>query len=407
MIEDPNRPDRIELERMLGFPFQEHQAEALEDAEQQVLAGAWLRLCLYHRTGAGKTYTSLGIVALSGAHEVLVLAPPITHSQWVAAGARLELTVTPISHAKFRQKDFKVHRSTPIIVDEFHLLGGHKGMGWKKLDRLARGLQAPLVLASATPNYNDAERVYCVQHVLDPSAAKGGYIQWLYDNCETEVNPFGAEPQVTGFRKYLSAEEFLADLPGVHYVEDEVIKTVAIGDVVVTTQVPDEFERYGLLRTQQRIVASQMEERHRRKRLQILDEDGTYVKEEIYQEIAVLCGSVATPTLLFCASSQIAAALHRTIIEHGAKAAIITGDTGRGDKAIAVARFLAGDYEVLIGTATMATGLDGVDKMCDHLLIVDDTDDDSLRRQLMGRILPRGLDDDASGKVFTRLVYSS
>lgn len=45
---------------------------------------------------------------------------------------------------------------------------------------------------------------------------------------------------------------------------------------------------------------------------------------------------------------------------------------------------------MLVATATLATGTDGLDKVCDTLLILQDTQDDSLRRQLIGRILPRG-----------------
>jgi hypothetical protein len=38
----------------------------------------------------------------------------------------------------------------------------------------------------------------------------------------------------------------------------------------------------------------------------------------------------------------------------------------------------------------LATGTDGLDRVCDTLVILDDTDDDALRRQLIGRIMPRG-----------------
>ena len=59
--------------------------------------------------------------------------------------------------------------------------------------------------------------------------------------------------------------------------------------------------------------------------------------------------------------------------------------------------------EVLVGTASIATGTDGIDKVSDLLILVDDTDDESLRRQIIGRILPRGADTDASKKV----IYTS
>lgn len=394
-----------DIEARTGLPFQDHQREALEDALEQVRQGAHLRLCLYHATGAGKTYTSLAAVALAGAQSVLVLAPPITYPAWIEWGQRLGVTVEQISHAKFRQKGYKLDRTKAMIVDEFHLLGGHKGIGWKKLDRAAAGLQAPLVIASATPNYNDAERVYCIQHVLDPHSCKGGYLQFLYDHCITRVNPFGAEPLVDGFRNFDGAEDYLKHLPKVHYVEDEAIKQITIGDVFVDVELPEEFEEFGLDRRSGRVMASLMETRHTRKRLSMIGADGL-IRPEVYDEISFLVGQASTPTLIFCNSSTIATALWNTADKHGAAASLITGKTPARVKEERVEEFRRGELDVLIGTATLATGTDGIDKVCDHLLIVDDTDDDALRRQLMGRILPRGLDTDVSQKVVTRLVFS-
>lgn len=395
----------------LDITLQDHQEEALADAARQVENGRQLRLCLYHRTGAGKTITSLVCAAQAGVREVLVMAPPITHHGagkargWVEWGEALGISVTPISHAKFRQKDYKVGRSQAIIVDEFHLLGGHTGNGWKKLDRLAKGLQAPLIICSATPNYNDAERVYCVMHVMAPETVKGGYLQFLYSNCETTVNPFGQVPIVDGFRDGSTAEEFLARLPYVHYVEDEAIKQVVIGDIPADVpELPETFTTYGYDRRNKRILASQMEERHRKKRYQLLAPSGAF-RHVVYSQIAELVGCSVTPVLLYCDSSEIALALHTKVQAMDASSRLITGATPAKEKLDAVRRFTAGELDVLVGTATMATGLDGVDKMCDTLIIVDDTDDDAKRRQLMGRILPRGLDTDVSKKQVWRLTY--
>lgn len=401
----PTLADLQALELRVGLPLQDHQREAAADALQQVRQGAWLRLCLYHRTGAGKTYTALVCVALAGVQDVLVLAPPITHETWVGWGRRVGVAVTTISHAKFRQKGFKVRRDQAMIVDEFHLLGGHKGQGWRKLDRMAQGLQAPLVIASATPNYNDAERVYCIQHVLDPHSVKGGYLQFLYDHCITKVNPFGAEPLVEGFRNYTDAEDYLKHLDHVHYVEDEAIKQVTITDVELVIDVPDELLTHGLDHRRQRVIASLMEGRHALKRHQILTEDGL-IRPEVYDEIADLVGLVRTPTLIFCNSREVAEALFVSVGKHASRALLITGKTSTKEKQEIVKLFRQGAADVLIGTASLATGTDGIDKMCDHLLIVDDTDDNALRRQLIGRILPRGLDSDLSNKIVSRLVYS-
>ena len=71
-----------------------------------------------------------------------------------------------------------------------------------------------------------------------------------------------------------------------------------------------------------------------------------------------------------------------------------------------MAAFLDGVLDVLVGTASLATGTDGLDKVCNQLIILDDTDDDSLRRQLIGRIMPRGEGGDASVKQVHRLVLT-
>ena len=396
----------LALAEKRGRPFLPHQREALTDVLEQVRSGASLRLCLYHRTGAGKTYTSLAAIALAGAQEALVLCPPVTHDAWIEEGRRLGMEVFPISHALFRQAKYKVARTQPLIVDEFHLLGGHTGKGWQKLDRIARGLQAPLVIASATPNYNDAERVYCIKHVLDPHATKGGYLEFLYSECITTENPFGRTPNVERFKAFDgSAEQYLKHMPKVHYVEDEAIKQVVIGDIPIHVPLPRGFEDYGYDEREHRIMASRMGEDHTRIRLQFTLPTGE-VRPEVYDEIALQVGQASTPTLIFAVHSELAEALHKSALANGTRSMLVTGKMTTATKHGAIQQFIRGEHDILIGTAALATGTDGIDKMCDHLLIVDDTQDDAQRRQLIGRILPRGEDVDVSNKVVTRLVFS-
>jgi len=244
-----------------------------------------------------------------------------------------------------------------------------------------------------------------VMHVLAPNPVRGGYLQFLYTHCITTVNPFGQEPIVDGFRDGRTAEEFLAALPYVHYVEDEAIKQVVIGDVPAEVlELPDHFYDLSLDTRKERIMASQMEQRHRAKRYHMLVTDDSF-RSSLYHQIADLVGMSPTPVLLYCDSSEIAEALYLKCCEQEVPARIITGKTSPSHKDERVREFINGNADVLIGTATMATGLDGVDKMCDTLIIVDDTDDDAKRRQLMGRILPRGLDTDVSKKQVWRLTY--
>ena len=86
---------------------------------------------------------------------------------------------------------------------------------------------------------------------------------------------------------------------------------------------------------------------------------------------------------------------------------MVTGALSGKRKQEAIDRFLTGRVPVLVGTASLATGTDGLDKVCDSLLILDDTDDDALRRQLIGRIMPRGVDSTSTHtKYVQRLVLS-
>lgn len=399
------------IEQTFGRPFLEHQREALEDAQRQAQGGTPLRLCLYHRTGAGKTDTSLACVALAGAERVLILAPPSTHPNWVARANQLGLNATVISHTKFRQKGFKITRGDAVIVDEFHMLGGQGAVGFTKFDKACEFIKAPVIICSATPNYNDAERVYCIMHTMAPHTVRGGYIQFLYRHCDVEENPYAKEPIVTSMKDGETAENFLQKLPYVHYVEDEAIKHVQIEEVyLMQDYVPDEFNRFGYDSANKRIMASQMEERHRRRELQALYDNGSMLLPELQTRIGEIIVSPLfkdSKIMFFASHVKIATAVH-TFLQRGAtkKAVLISGASTAGARSVALEAFkLDDDVRYLVGTTALATGTDGIDKVCDTLVIVDDVDDAALRRQLIGRILPRGLDTDLTNKRVLRFVY--
>lgn len=395
--------DFEKIEQLLGKALFDHQRAALDFWESDRPHRD--RLCLYYKTGSGKTLTSLLCMwaRVRGQETVLVVAPPSTHMSWAAAAAVLGMEVECVSHAKFRQQAFKVQRTTPIIIDEFHMLGGYQAQGWKKLERISRGLQAPLIICSATPNYNDVERCYCVQKIVDPDSTRGGYLEFLYQHCETRQSPFSMTPEVVGFRSQQSAAEFLAAMRNVLHVPDDVDYTVQ--DVPLPRQMSLEFDEYGLSPFGQRLMASQIEARHTERRFNLVDANDQF-RQSVYDELSRLVGDLPpTKVLMFCNSSRIAEALYQCLCSNGVPAGIITGKDSKKVKEKELHRFIHGDVEVLVGTASIATGTDGIDKVSDLLILVDDTDDESLRRQIIGRILPRGADTDASKKVIYRLIF--
>ena len=397
--------DFEKIEQLLGKALFDHQRAALDFWESARLVED--RLCLYYKTGSGKTLTSLLCMwaRVQGQETVLVVAPPSTHMSWAAAAAALGMEVWCVSHAKFRQQAFKVLRTTPIIIDEFHMLGGYQAQGWKKLERISRGLQAPLIICSATPNYNDVERCYCVQKIVDPDSTRGGYLEFLYQHCETRQSPFSMTPEVVGFRSQQSAAEFLAAMRNVLHVPDDVDYTVQ--DVPLPRQMSLEFDEYGLSPFGTRLMASQIEARHTERRFNLVDANDLF-RQSVYDELSRLVGDLPpTKVLMFCNSSRIAEALYQCLCSNNVPAGIITGKDSKKVKEKELHRFIHGDVEVLVGTASIATGTDGIDKVSDLLILVDDTDDESLRRQIIGRILPRGADTDASKKVIYRLSFVS
>ena len=389
--------------------FMPHQMKVLEEWDDQGREGAHL---VHYPTGTGKTKIMLAMVAMAGYGQVLLVAPPITHPKWIKEGKMVGLRVTAISHMTFRMKSTLLSRVMPLIVDEFHLLGGHTGLGWRKLDRYAAGSQAPVVLGSATPNYNDAERCYCLVHILNPFDNRGGYDTWIYKHCITKANRFSSIPEVLGFEKFKDAAEFLSAQPKVSYLPDiapDILKDWPVPYLAL----PSEFYDLNMDRSKDRVMSSMMEIRKSESRLKILDEDNRLALP-VAEQLGVLDEQLGSPQLIiFAARKTVAKAIaaeFEALLEDDpeyASYSYIDGDTTPKAKGEALQAFLSGEARILIGTASLATGTDGIDKICHHMIIVDDTDDDSLRRQLVGRILPRGIvtPEDYLGRIAFRFIY--
>lgn len=372
----------------------------------QLLQTARPNMCVYHRTGAGKSITSMAAMYLADQTEVVVIAPPITHGEWVALGRKLGIKVTAISHAKFRMKDYKVSRNTALICDEFHMLGGINGKGWTKFDRMMPGMNAPVIICSATPNYNDAERVYCIQHALDPNSCRGGFLNFLYQHCRTKANPFSMTPDVDGFLRYPSAAAYLVSLPYVTYLEDDA--EYEIEDIHIPQNLPPEYTVYGFNARNGRMLASQIEERHQTKYWALLNLDGSFRNSVLGLLTAIFHDRVEledTKFLVYAESSSVAYAAYLALRAEGYEVLLLNGQDSTKNKEFKRVQFVDGPTQILVGTSSLATGMDGVDKVANTLVILDDTPDDSLRRQLVGRVLPRGAAKQKRGTWVYRMVW--
>jgi superfamily II DNA or RNA helicase len=358
------------------------------------------RACVYFKTGAGKSLTAVMGLHVLGQTRAVVISPPSTHAQWERLGQEYGMELELISHAKFRMKTTRLSRSVAVVADEFHLFGGQQGQGWRKLDTLARHLQAPLFIMSATPQYNDAERCYCIQHIIDPSSCKGGFLEFLYRNCETEQNPFSQTPFVTGFKNFPDAASYLASLDRVHYLADDLVYT--IDDWAYPVTVPKALTEYSYNEVDNMMVASIIEMTHT-VRLQGLIAPSGWLRADVWSLVLEVIQSRGR-VLIFAQHSTVIDALANTMTASSIEFDTVTGGSTTKRKTEVIRQFIEGRFPVLLGTAALATGTDGLDRVCDTLLILDDTDDDALRRQLIGRIMPRGESVDASGKQVIRLV---
>jgi superfamily II DNA or RNA helicase len=376
----------------------DHQSDFVDDITAETFPQ---RACVYFKTGAGKSLTAvMGLHAL-GQAKAVVISPPSTHAQWLALGDQYGMELQVMSHAKFRMKDTRLSRTVAVVADEFHLLGGQHGKGWRKLDTIAKHLQAPLFIMSATPQYNDAERCYCIQHIIDPSSCKGGFLEFLYRHCETEQNPFSQTPYVTGFKMFPDAAAYLASLPRVHYLPDDLVYTIEDREYPVT--VPQALTEYSYNERDDRMVASIIEMMHTVRLQGLIAPDGR-LRDDVWTQVFDVIQS-HDRVLIFAQHSTVIDALAFTMMEEGLDCFDeVTGSATTKQKTHIIKQFIKGEFPVLLGTAALATGTDGLDRVCDTLLILDDTDDDALRRQLIGRIMPRGLSVDASMKRVIRLV---
>ena len=99
-----------------AVPLHDFQRASVAKAESLGNTHKQPRLCLYYKTGAGKTRTSLACVLVMGYTDVVIVAPPTTHQHWIDTARDMGFVgeVTVMSHAKF--EFFETRKSSGISV---------------------------------------------------------------------------------------------------------------------------------------------------------------------------------------------------------------------------------------------------------------------------------------------------
>jgi hypothetical protein len=295
----------------------------------------------------------------------------------------------------------------PLIVDEIHKLGKNTGVGFQKLDRMAQRFPA-IVECSATPNWNDVERVYCIVHTLDPENNRGGFEPWVRKRCEVEYNPYARLGKVKSFLDGGNATTYLAALPYCAWIEDNAVWEPVTLDVTVPVDLYD-FDTLGYTGRHHRMMASDMEARWKRTRELYMTDGEVIIRPELMIRLLEYMSSDESKSpngkfLVYSMDKQIADAFYRTMVHIGEFATFsITGETEDARVHLIRDQFVAAKGPaVLVGTNAIAEGVDKIDKVCNHLILLVDTNDNSKRRQMIGRILPRG--DYKRDTIVTKVV---
>jgi len=361
------------------------------------------RMFLFFPTGEGKSKTSLALIGAEGYDRSVVIAPLKTHDQWKRDAGTLGIQIKIYTHEMFRQPGTHTPTNVPWIVDEYHKLGGHGGEGFKKWKRLAPKIKHPIVGASATPNYNDPDRAFCLEVAFDERPIYN-YGDWIHKHCLTEPNRYAYYPKVLGFKDYDNVQAYLSDKPWVAYIEDKA--TWEEWELILPSTHDFLFEEYGLVVRNKRITNSDMEKRHKRIDSYFIDDDGR-IRQEIMDTVIqyIFDSTDHKKWLIFCSHKTVAEALYKTMMLMYREVYLISGDTKDVERQ--KMGFINTPPEVkavLIGTSAIAEGVDGLDKVCQALLLLDPLVGDGAKtRQIIGRILPRGTDDGLTRDVVTAM----
>jgi superfamily II DNA or RNA helicase len=336
------------------------------------------RALLFMPVGSGKTYTSLAMLQARGITKATLVGIIATFPKWKADAEKYDITLECVSHQMFAKTYYKP-KHHDLILDECHKLIGNSVN--KMALKHTKDLSKTVLSLSATPNWNSGFRWYNVLQTL--WYRPGGYINWLYGNCNVKANPFSRLPDFVDFK--LGLDEFLKSYPFIHrIIEDDDYEIKDIEFTRTSNPQYDKVKTYSLLDCQSgsKVMGSVMEKLQVLNTLQYCDidlsDDEKYLanlREDLTKWL-----KEQPKSLIYCNKAKMGELVAATL-----DCLIITGKTNKKLIPTIVNQFGHKDNHLVV-TDVMATGYDEFPGITDSLIIFQDTNDNKQREQLIGRI---------------------
>lgn len=353
---------------------------------------------LYYSMGTGKTLTGIQVARNASqallCDSVFVIAPPSTNREWDKyLKAYVSVPWKVVSHRWVTlNADYvkTLSLGTFLIVDELHISCNRGKKGTVAVSKFVYRSFASLLL-SGTPFRNKEERLFTVHDWLFGNA--GNYDKWLHEFCNTEPDRFSYYPKLVSF-KAGGIEEYLRSIDRypykkVYFEVREMDYRTKEEFLPITSPQYNLLEKLSVYGTGEIRIANSVMRKQRYlsylkycDRLEVDRENDTCILLGARQDVAdIIRKNCDRNPIIYSQSSKVADLYRRMFTD----SLYIDGKTSRKEKDRILSLYKQGG-RMLFATDSVSTGTDGLQDATDCIVILYDTDDDTSRDQLIGRI---------------------
>lgn len=377
--------------------IEEHQKRAIDGVKELIESSDNRKVALlYYSPGTGKTLTGVQIAKnhtdMGTFDFVLVIAPPSTQKSWETyLGKYVSVPFKVVSHqwiAKNSATVANMSRKTFLILDELHLSCNRGKPSTKAAEKFVYRASATILL-SGTPFRNKEERLFTVQQWLFGDIKN--YEMWLHEYCNTEPDRFSYYPNFISF-KAGDIEEYLRSIDRYPYkkvyLEIRKMKYKTTNEYLpIVNPLYKILDNYSVYGTERITVANSVMRKLRYlSYLKYCDrieaEDDSCVLYGARTDVRKILEKYAHRMPIVYSQSSKIAELYRNEFPGSL---YIDGKTTKKNKEAILAQYKAGG-KMIFATDSVSTGTDGLQETTDCIVVLYDTNDDTSRDQLIGRI---------------------